>query len=1248
MRTASRWAAALALAAAAPLAFAAPPPVVSPELEPDAPVTTTERQDLARIASDGTGYLVAWVTSRQAAQAIRVDATGAPLDPRPLELGRHANGSMQLAFNGTHHLAVTCDYQWSSTAGRYVARVLGRRIARDGSFVDAAPVALTPDVAIDLVPLGLASDGTGWLLTYGAPAGGVSGMLLGADLALLTPGGFTVATTPGNGIGGSVAFDGTRYQVAVAAPETSSPSGRDVSLVPVDRFGNPGAAVAVTAIAGVQEDTPAVGCAQDGTCLVAWRTAFGGGAAGARVSAGAVVDATPLALAPGTNAPAVAHDGTQFVVVNDLDLVGEPGKIFATRVPTSGAAGALSPVVVSPAGGPYRWYPAVAAGPADDLVVWSAGVLTGVRLSRAGAILAPERAISPPRNSETRPVAARLGAGFLLAWNDDRDQGSGDVYGARLSLSGAPLQPAAFRIGANPSTGPLQSLAAASDGTRALVVWGSSDTMRAARLAADGTLLDPSGVTVASGRTSATGAQVALGAADHLAVWAESGTDVVGLRITPAATPRELPFRVGSGDAGAVASDGQAWVVAVRSGGAVRAVGVSADAAVSAPVTIRASGAVLYSPVSIAGGAGRYLVVYEVGAAGAEDVEAAFVTSTAGALVAGTPFAISTASGAQKRPTATFDGTRFLVAWEDARGGNKDVYGTAVEVDGTVVSPSGDALSALAEDEETPQLAAQGGARALLAYARLDLSAGHGTIRARARFLTSAAIALGTACAAAAECATGFCVDGVCCASACGGGAAGDCQACSVAAGAAVDGVCGPVAAGAVCRPSAGPCDVAEACDGASLACPADAFATAATVCRPAAGVCDVAETCSGTSAACPADVLQPGGAVCRPVAGPCDEVDVCNGTSAACPSDFVKPWGTLCAAAQACASASYCDGTYKSCPTAALAPASVVCRGPADLCEGPARCTGWSGGCPANPPLAAGTTCRAAAGACDVAEACDGTSHACPADAFMGSTTVCRASAGACDPAERCDGASAACPADARSPAGTVCRLAAGACDVEERCDGTSAACPIDAFEPPTTVCRAAAGACDVAERCTGLDPACPVDALADAGTICRPAAGDCDVGESCTGFSVDCPGDALRAAGAVCRPAAGPCDVAEACTGASAACPADAVAAAGTVCRPASGACDAAETCDGTAVACAVDAPAPDGTACAGGTCRAGACDATAPAPPPAPGGGGGGGCGTTGRGGGAPALLAVLAGAVLLRRRGRLEAAGARGRP
>ena len=79
------------------------------------------------------------------------------------------------------------------------------------------------------------------------------------------------------------------------------------------------------------------------------------------------------------------------------------------------------------------------------------------------------------------------------------------------------------------------------------------------------------------------------------------------------------------------------------------------------------------------------------------------------------------------------------------------------------------------------------------------------------------------------------------------------------------------------CRASTGLCDVAEQCDGSSMACPADVLASSSTVCRAANGQCDVAETCSGSNAACPADYLQPAGMSCDD-SDACTTDDTCDG----------------------------------------------------------------------------------------------------------------------------------------------------------------------------------------------------------------------------------------------------------------------------------------------------------------------------------------------------------------------------------
>jgi RHS repeat-associated protein len=461
----------------------------------------------------------------------------------------------------------------------------------------------------------------------------------------------------------------------------------------------------------------------------------------------------------------------------------------------------------------------------------------------------------------------------------------------------------------------------------------------------------------------------------------------------------------------------------------------------------------------------------------------------------------------------------------------------------------------------TALLSAQQGHTATLLGNDAILIAGgvSGSTTLRTSQLYDASFAL--ACTTNSQCVTGFCVNGVCCDTACNGG----CGACNLSG---KVGTCSAVASGTICRASAGTCDVAETCNGTALTCPTDGFQPSTTVCRASAGGCDVAEKCSGTSASCPADGFLASGTVCRASAGTCDVAEVCSGASAACPADGFQP-------------------------------ATTVCRASTGTCDAAEKCSGTSASCPADGFLASGTVCRASAGTCDVAEVCSGTSASCPTDGFLPSTTVCRASAGVCDVAERCSGTSASCPADGFLPSTTVCRASAGVCDLAETCSGASAACPVDSFQPATTVCRASTGACDVAEKCTGASASCPADGFQPSGTTCRAAAGTCDAPEVCPGNSPTCPADVFQPSGTVCRAAAGTCDVAETCSGTSTSCPADGFLPSTTVCRPSTGACDVAENCPGNAAACPNDGHQPDGSSCNDGnactrtdTCQGGTC--------------------------------------------------------
>jgi hypothetical protein len=438
----------------------------------------------------------------------------------------------------------------------------------------------------------------------------------------------------------------------------------------------------------------------------------------------------------------------------------------------------------------------------------------------------------------------------------------------------------------------------------------------------------------------------------------------------------------------------------------------------------------------------------------------------------------------------------------------------------------------------------------------------------------------GQVCAAAADCLSNFCVDGVCCFEAC----SGQCQACNVAGN---PGTCLPVTGDP--RGSRTRCGGAGTCAGTcnGVAGAACTYAGTEKTCGAASctnSVAQPAATCDGKGACVTPPTVSCGAYPCvgTDCAGGCSASNPCVGETY-CQSGKCVPKlgnGTMCADGSVCKSGQCSSGVC--CDSA--------CTGDCQSCSLP----GSTGTCSFKP---SSTVCRDSKGDCDPAETCTGSSATCPADTLRASSFVCRPANGVCDLPETCTGTTPSCPAtNAYKPASTVCRGAADLCDEVENCSGTSADCPPDGYKAPATVCRAAADVCDQADTCSGSSAACP-NTFKSSSTTCRPAAGMCDQAENCSGSSAACPGDSFLGSSTVCRPAAGPCDLAESCSGGSANCPGDGKRGAGYQCNGAGGnaTCDPPDTCDGSNNNCptvfANGASCVNGNMC-GATCSNGGC--------------------------------------------------------
>lgn len=240
--------------------------------------------------------------------------------------------------------------------------------------------------------------------------------------------------------------------------------------------------------------------------------------------------------------------------------------------------------------------------------------------------------------------------------------------------------------------------------------------------------------------------------------------------------PLLAPVALAVGDTQALVTDAAGMAVLVE----------LPDGAIGPRVDLRA----LLSPFGAlaAAGAARFLVASPGFGGG---VVAAIVDEDGNALALGEPIAARSAVSTASEPAVAFDGSTFIVVWIERTDGHPSTLMLRrVRADGRIEPDThviASFLPAAYGIEDAPALASDGAGRSVVAYVHTEAGATNAytvsSIRAR-EIRTIAPI--GTPCTDDAECGSGLCADGVCCATPCDWA----CFACSVAAGARIDGVC--------------------------------------------------------------------------------------------------------------------------------------------------------------------------------------------------------------------------------------------------------------------------------------------------------------------------------------------------------------------------------------------------------------------------------------------------------------------------
>ncbi|WNG33962.1 hypothetical protein F0U61_10185 [Archangium violaceum] len=435
---------------------------------------------------------------------------------------------------------------------------------------------------------------------------------------------------------------------------------------------------------------------------------------------------------PAGSAPLVAFNGTDFLVVwagRDPEDVYQ-WRVWGQRVSRSTGVREARPFVITSgertdiglAAANGVWF-VVFAGWGSDA---TKGDIHGVRVSAAGEVLdASPFPISRGANDEQQVAVGSNATGLLVAWQDQhlglrcvRVSSTGDVATTVTSLSTSPGYPAGAQV--------------TSDGERFLVVWDDEPVSKTPGLY--GARVDANGALVGApflieDEYGVDPARVAYDGTRYLVVFGgwlfnDAGLSrwfVQAVRVGTDGTVLDSPaLRLAELDANdlakpAVAREGNGFRVVWNSGARLVSRTVTTDG-LPAPATTQLNRPFnLQSAPAVAFDGHQFLVVWEDGRSGVTNIFATRMLPD-GTSLDGAGFPLSVNPAAQRQPAVTFDGTHFVVAWEDKRSGNTDLYAARVGPDGTVVDPEGFRVASSPGAEQTPALASDGQGGVLAAW----------------------------------------------------------------------------------------------------------------------------------------------------------------------------------------------------------------------------------------------------------------------------------------------------------------------------------------------------------------------------------------------------------------------------------------------------------------------------------------------------------------------------------------------------
>lgn len=653
-------------------------------------------------AFDGANYLLVWAEYRSGSAEIygtRITPQGEILDPLgiPITTGIIAD-QPAVAFDGENYMVVWREYILPWLFSQYTAcwpGVFGKRIGQNGVVLDSQAIAIcTTDVYAKIVDISF--DGANYLVVWSS-----AGFGNGTYGARVSPAGAVLDIPPIE-----------LHQYLSDPPAVASGNSNYMVVSGVGwLYGwlvTPQGGVFDTVIIADPETYPRFpAIAHDGTnFLVVWEGHFDNESVsrvfGCRVDeSGNVLDTASIIISDTLFAamhPDLTFNGTDYFVVwhegwypYEAPIYGRI-EVVGSRVDTSGVVIDTEDIRITHKS-EHQVLPCITAGTTENLVVWQELApigtedgyrLCGARVESDGTVidsLSLDLSVTVP-GSQFFSAAVYNGSNYLCVWEDHHYDSLAGFYqcihGMRVDPSGSVIDAVAFPIGVfSPETlyehrQAMLSPAIAANGDTMLVVWheelrnrpGSTDFWKilGARVTSDGEVLDSLGFPISDTFACAiTSAPDVACNGNFLVVWqffGGSGYDILGAL-------------------------------------------VSTGGNVVDTLTICSENHKHVEPSIIAPGSPDipFLVVWEDTRSSSEpDIYGARV-QTDGVVLDPGGMAISLAPDGQFAPAVGFDGTNYLVVWQDHRNWNTwwsdtvEIYGARITQDGTVLDPDGFRIS---------------------------------------------------------------------------------------------------------------------------------------------------------------------------------------------------------------------------------------------------------------------------------------------------------------------------------------------------------------------------------------------------------------------------------------------------------------------------------------------------------------------------------------------------------------------------